>query len=328
MALRWRWLIRYGIGWLGAIGLPLLLALAAPGCRAAPELTLRVVGGISSLYQYSNFEEPFWSRDLLRLSAGRYAAEIVPFDRAGVPGSEMLRLIQSGVLPFGTVLLSHVAAENPELGAPDLAGLNPDLATLRSRLAALRPGLKKVLQELYGIELLAVYTYSAQLIYCTNPFRELADLRGRRVRVASVTQADFIRGLGATPVLLRLSQTLANIENGNTECAITGARSGYTMGLDARARYLHALPITWGLSLFGVNQLRWKALPADLRTLLSRELGHLETAIWNDSQRETAEGLHVLLPSASDEALRQTLLQEQVLPAWRQRCNGRCGLTP
>ena len=63
---------------------------------------LRVVGGLAELNQYVRREEPFWTRELARLSGGRYTAEIVPFDRAGVPGTEMLRLLQLGVVPFGT----------------------------------------------------------------------------------------------------------------------------------------------------------------------------------------------------------------------------------
>ena len=73
--------------------------------------TLRVVGGLSDLYQYTRLEEPFWTTRLTQLSHGKYHADIVPFDRAGIPGQDMLRLMELGVLPFGTALLSNVAAQ-------------------------------------------------------------------------------------------------------------------------------------------------------------------------------------------------------------------------
>ena len=67
---------------------------------------LRIVGGLAGVNQYTRHEEPFWTRDLARLSNGRATAEIVPFDRAGIRGQEMLRLVQLGAVPFGTALLT------------------------------------------------------------------------------------------------------------------------------------------------------------------------------------------------------------------------------
>lgn len=326
------------------LALALTLAVApalAQGSAHPAQQTLRVVGGLSGLNQYTRHEEPFWSHELARLSDGRYSAEIVPFDRAGVPGPDMLRLLQFGVLPFGTALLSNVSAQNPELAAPDLAGLNPDLDSLRRNLAAYRPFLQKNLREQHGIELLAIYTYPAQVLFCKHPLRRLSDLAGRRVRVSSSTQSDFVSGLGGTPVLIRLAQTTSNMDSGDTECAITGAMSGNTIGLDQRTRYLHTMPITWGLALFAANQAAWTGLPKDLRQLLEREIPRLETAIWADSERETAEGLacnqglsscktghkaslQLVTPTPEDEVQRKALLVGSVLPHWLQRCDSHC----
>ncbi len=339
MAMRLHWLKHVRL--LIAITLPLVAVPGWAQIADTAQQTLRVVGGLSGLNQYTQHEERFWGQELARMTGGQYRAEIVPFDRAGVPGPEMLRLLQFGVLSFGTALLSNIAAQNPELAAPDLAGLNPDLASLRKNLAAYRPYLEKNLREQHGIELLAVYTYPAQILFCKNPLARLADLSGRRVRVSSATQSDWVSGLGGTPVLIRLAQTNSNMDSGNTECAITGAMTGNTIGLDQRTRAMHAMPITWGLSLFGANLATWNALPEDLRKLLRHELPRLEAAIWSASESETAEGLAcnqglsdcksghkasmTLSPaSADDERLRRALLRGTVLPNWLQRCAGRC----
>ena len=95
-------LIRAGV--LALAGLLPLAAASAPSEAAA--LKLQIVGGLAGLTQYQEYEQPFWTRELARLSGGRYGADIVPFDRAGVPGAEMLRLMELGVVPFGTMLLS------------------------------------------------------------------------------------------------------------------------------------------------------------------------------------------------------------------------------
>lgn len=312
---------------------------AAPSAKGA--YRLRIVGGLGGINQYTRQEEPFWSRELARLSGGRFEAEIVPFDRAGVPGSEMLRLLQLGVVPFGTTLMSSFTAQYPEYTAPDLAGLNPDVATLKRTLAAFRPYLTKALREQHGVEALAIYVYPAQVVFCKKAIRSLDDIKGRRVRVSSSTQADFIGALGGIPVLTGFAQIVPSLNAGNTECAITGTMSGNTLGLPAITSHVHSLPVTWGLAVFGANQAAWQALPADLRTLLGRELPRLEAAIWEESERETSDGMAcnrgastclggrkgamVVVPvSPQDERKRQDILQSTVLPRWVQRCGPRC----
>lgn len=339
MAMRLNWVKSVRL----LMALSLLWAASQPWAQGfgTPVQTLRIVGGLSGLNQYTRHEEHFWGQELAHLSGGKYAADIVPFDRAGVPGQDMLRLMQFGVLPFGTALLSNVSAQNPELAAPDLAGLNPDLASLRKNVAAFRPTMEKILREQLGIKLLGIYTYPAQVLFCKKPLHKLTDLGGRRIRVSSATQSDFVIALGGTPVLIRMAQTVSNMDSGNTECAITGAMSGNTLGLDHRTQFLYAMPITWGLALFGANLAAWTALPHDLRQLLTREIPLLEAAIWADSERETTEGLAcnqglpgcvsghkasmtVIQPSAEDEQQRKALLRNNVLAGWLQRCNSGC----
>lgn len=334
----WNLVARAACGWM--LTTVFGAALAQPAAPT-PVLTLRVVGGLAGLHQFTRNEEPFWTRELARLTQGKYSAEIVPFDRAGVPGPDMLRLMQYGVVPFGTALLSNVSAQVPDLAAPDLAGLNPDLASLKRNLGAFRPYLEKTLRENHGVELLAVYTYPAQVIFCKSAMASLADLAGRRVRVSSATQADFVTALKATPVLLGLSQTAASLSGGNTDCAITGSMTGNTIGLHEISSHLFTMPITWGLALFAANQNAWLALPGDLRARLSQELPKLEASIWAESERETAEGFacNQGLPACTngrkgrmtearatpqDEAKRRELLSTTVLPRWLQRCNNRC----
>ena len=306
-----------------------------------PQYQFRVVGGLAGVSQYTQWEEPFWSRELPRMSGGRFKADIVPFDRAGVPRDDMLRLLQLGVVPFGTVLMGSMTANYPQYTAPDLAGLNPDSSSLKLSVAAFRPFLEKSLREQHGVQLLALYVYPAQVVFCKKPFAALADLSGRRVRVSSAAQADFVGALGATPVHTAFAQIVSSVQAGSIDCAITGTLSGNGLGLQAVTSHMHAMPLNWGVALFAANLSAWEALPADLRTLLRKELPPLEAAIWEESERDTAQGIAcntgqsactkgvkgnmVLVPiSAQDERKRQDIFVSTVLPRWLQRCGPRC----
>jgi TRAP-type C4-dicarboxylate transport system substrate-binding protein len=312
---------------------------AAPA--TAPGERLRIIGGLAGVNQFVRHEEPFWSRELPRLTGGRASAEIVPFDRAGLRGQEMIRLVQLGAVPFGTLLLAVSAAQEPELAAPDLAGLNPDFASLKRSVEAYRPRAQALLRERYGIELLALYVYPAQATFCAKPISGLADLAGRRVRVSSPAQADWVTALGATPVQTTFSEIVANLRHGNIDCAITGTMSGNTIGLHEVTTHLHPMPVNWGLAAFVANRDAWQALSNETRAVLSRELPRLEGAIWAESERETGEGIAcntgsagcvsgrrgrmtLVTPPSTDDARRQEILRSAVLPGWVQRCGPGC----
>jgi TRAP-type C4-dicarboxylate transport system substrate-binding protein len=328
---------------------PLLVAAASDVASAPPSAMpaapkvqrLRIVGGLAGVNQYTRHEEPFWTRDLPRLSNGSATAEIVPFDRAGIRPQEMLRLVQIGAVPFGTAILSYSALDLPELFAPDLAGLNPDVETLRRSVNAFRPYLEKLLKTRYGIETLALYVYPAQVTFCSRPLAGLGGLAGRRVRVSSASQSDWVSALGGFAVQTSFGEIVANMRSGNIECAITGTMSGNTIGLHEVARYIHTMPVSWGVAAFVANGGAWAALPAELKAMLRRELPKLEQAIWTESARETGEGIAcnsgapacssgrrgnmtVVDQSPADERERRRILQARVLPGWIQRCGPEC----
>jgi TRAP-type C4-dicarboxylate transport system substrate-binding protein len=244
-------------------------------------------------------------------------------------------------VPFGTSLLNLSAVFDSEFGAPDLAGLNPDVATLRRSVGAFRPYLEKVLRERYGSELLAFYAYPAQVTFCAKPLASLADLAGRRIRISSATQSDWVTALGAIPVQTPFSEIVANVRNGNIDCAITGTMSGNTIGLHEVTSHIHTMPVNWGLAAFVANGATWNALPKDLQDLLRRELPKLEQAIWAEAESETSDGIAcnigapacvggrkgnmtLVRASAADAAIRRDILSKSVVPGWYKRCGPRC----
>jgi len=327
-----------------ALAIP-IFGLAYPSLATAQAATsvttLRIVGGLASGNRYSKLERPFWVSELFKLSGGKFTAEIVPFDRAGVPGPDMLRMMQLGVIPFGTALLSQMANEAPQFYAPDLAGLNPDMQSVRKTVAAFRPYLEKSLHDRYGVEVLAVYVYPPQVLFCKKVFTSLSDLGKRRIRVASGTQADFVEALGAIPIRTEFVEIMSSMNAGNTDCAITAAMAGNTLGLHEITNFIHNLPITWGLSVFAVNSATWNALNPELKALLKRELPKLEKAIWDESERDSVEGIAcntgssgctsgrkgsmtAVRSSDGDERRRQQIFSDTVLPRWVQRCGASC----
>ncbi|WP_188312091.1 TRAP transporter substrate-binding protein [Salinarimonas soli] len=323
-------------------GVQTFLLAAALACathsHADQPVALRVIGGFGNVAQYKQYEEPFWTTRLPVLSGGRITANIRPFDQASIRAVDMLHLMRIGVVPFGNGLFSIVATDDPQLNGLDLPALSPTISDARRVLEAYRPHLRQVLAERYNIELLGVYTYSAQVLFCSHPFRGLDDLAGRKIRTSSVGQSELLRALGANPVQLPFAEILSAVSQGVVDCAVTGALSGAEIGLPRVMTHVHAMALSWGMSFFGANRDVWVALSSELQDVIRAGVAELEAQIWSAADDDTqrilapaqgrgepkASATTVVPASTADEVLRRRLVLETVLPSWFQRCGGEC----
>jgi TRAP-type C4-dicarboxylate transport system substrate-binding protein len=309
---------------------------------AAAVTKLAVVGGLAGVRLYEDHERAFWRETLPRLTGGRLQADIVPFDSSGIRGQDMLHLMRLGVVPFGTLLLSLAANDEPELAAPNLAMLAPDLGALRRVVQAYRPHLAALLKQQYGLEILAVYAYPAQVLFCRQAFDRLEDLSGKRVRVSNTSQGDAMAALGAIPMVTPFAALMDEIRAGRIDCAITGSLSGNQLGLHRVTVQIHPMAIAWGLSIFAANEQAWAAIPPDLQQTIRRGLARLETDVWAAAGQDTEDGFLCNAGrtgcrsgsvgdmqwqpaiSSEDETMRRRLLADTVLPAWVDRCGEDC----
>lgn len=309
-----------------------------------PPIQLKIVGGLAGVAQYERYEVPFWLERVPRLTGGRVQAEIAAFDRSGIRGNEFIHLMRVGVVPFGTLILTIAGADEPELMASDLAALNPDMTHLRRNVHAFRSVFTRTLRENHNLEVLAVYAYPAQVLFCARPFTGLSDIAGRRVRTSSATQADLMEAVGAIPVVIPFADIVSSIRRGAVECAVTGTLSGNSIGLHEVTSHVHAMALSWGVSVFAAHGPSWAALPEDIRAQISAGLAVLETEIWTAAEQDTLQGLHcnsgqpdcvsgqrgrmrIVPVSSADEEIRQRLVRNTVLPRWLERCGPDCAAT-
>ena len=130
-----------------------------------PKTHLKVTGGLSNLTAFTDYEKPFWTKTIPERSKGQVTAEIKGFNEMGIKGPELLRLLGSGVLEFGTATLSYFASDNPINEAIDLAGLAPDAKTARAVTDAFEPVLAKLYGQSNNVKLLGISTYPGQVFF-------------------------------------------------------------------------------------------------------------------------------------------------------------------
>ena len=163
------------------------LAAAPALAQDLPKTHLKITGGLSNLTAYQDYEVPFWTKTIPEQSKGQITAEIKGFNEMGIKGPELLRLMGSGVIEFGTATLSYFASDNPINEAIDLAGLAPDVKTAREVTKTFEPVYAKLYGQGNNVKLLGISTYPAQVLFCNADIKGLGDMKGKKVRTSSRT---------------------------------------------------------------------------------------------------------------------------------------------
>jgi TRAP-type C4-dicarboxylate transport system substrate-binding protein len=317
------------------------LVVGPAAAQDLPRTHLKVVGAWGNLSQYKNFEQPFWTREIPEKSKGAITAEITPFNEMGLKGAEIFRLMRLGVIDFGSTVLGYVAGDDARNEAIDLAGLAPDVATARRISDAYRPVYDRFYRERFGIQVLAIWPYPAQVIYCNGAISGLEDLRGKKVRTGNRTLAEFVEALGGTGVTMSFSEVVPALQNKVVDCAITGTLSGNAAKWYEVTTHLYALPVGWSQVMHAVNLKSWERLAPPVREFLVREIKDLEDRIWKAMDEETQQGIDcnigrdtctmgskgkmTLVPvSDKDRETLGRVLREVVVPKWAARCGAEC----
>ncbi|MEP6609685.1 MAG: TRAP transporter substrate-binding protein [Burkholderiaceae bacterium] len=316
-------------------------AAADVSAQALPKTHLRVVGSISSLPQYKEYEVPFWTKHLAEKSNGAVTAEIKGFNEMGLKGPEVLRLMGQGVMEIGSTVVAYLAADDPANEMIDVAGLLPDVETARKVTDALRPVYEKLYREKFNVQLLGYGTYPAQVFYCNGELKGLADVKGKKVRVAGRSQSELVEALGGTPVTMAFGEVVPALQNKTVDCAITGTLSGNVAKWHEVTTHLLAMPVSWGQIAYAVNLKTWQDFKPEVRNFVGTEVKQLEKNVWDAAANFTQQGyecnagtdkctlgqkgkLKIVQPTDADRALLSKILNDTMLPKWAARCSAQC----
>jgi TRAP-type C4-dicarboxylate transport system substrate-binding protein len=240
-----------------------LLALPALA-QDMPATEFNVVGSIGGLSMYTDRELPFWTEQVPAETDGKITANVKPFTELGFKGGEIFRLVSNGTLQIATTVLAYNSGEVPRNEATDLVGLLSSVEQLAEVADAWRPSYAEFLEKEHNIKLLGFGTYQAQVIYCRDEFKSLADLAGRKVRASGASQQAFVSYLGGSPLSIAFAEVQPSLASGVVDCAITGALSGYKAKWHESAKFISPMPVNFGLAAQLANLDWWNGLDASV----------------------------------------------------------------
>lgn len=304
----------------------------------AQSLTLRVLGqpaGSGLIAQ--NKEAPFFAA-LAEKSGLDIKAEYTPVDVAGIPDSDGLRVLKSGLFDIVSIRGPQVSRDEPTVLGLDLIGLNTSYPKARENIAAFFDTVDARLQAQFNAKLLGVWPAGPQVIFCKPEIAGLADLEGLKVRVGDQSAANFMTGLGATGIPMPFGEVQQSLARGVVDCAITGPASANSGGWPEAATTVLPLALQMAVNGYAINLERWNSLSTADQAKLETAIAALTEEIWTYSEElyedamrcnsgeqpcslATSYTLKAVPVSEADVATVAAAVGDVSLPVWAEQCN-------
>jgi len=240
-------------------------------------------------------------------------------DAYGLKDSHQLLALRDGRLDLVSLRFMQNSQQEPALEGIDLPGMNRDFQTARRAAAAYAPLLDRYLSTTYGVKLLGLWSFGPQVLFCQAPVTKLADLRGRKVRVASASLARVVAALGGTPVILPFADTKEALRLGMVTCAVTSAASAQYAEWDAHSSHYFPLVFQFGFNGYVMSLKKWNSLSPDQQRRLSLAFRHYTDSLWRYSEQRQVEAERCLTGGPCDTRHPGRLARVPVDPADPQR---------
>jgi TRAP-type mannitol/chloroaromatic compound transport system substrate-binding protein len=255
-------------GLAAGVALPAIAAPAIVQAQAPIKWRAQCFWSTSEI-TYKAFEE-LCSR-VNKLTNGRLTIE--PFSGGAVTGVfESLDAVSAGVLQAQSSWPGYWTGKEPALSIlSDLAFAYTDpmqMATWyyeRDGLSLLREAYAK-----FGVHVVGVTWWGAESLVSKKPIKTIEDFKGLKIRSPQGLTADIFTKVGASPVILPGGEVYSALDKGVVDAADWATVSmNQRMGLFEPAKYsvtiFHSLPV----QEFSVNAAAWKALPDELKEIIT-----------------------------------------------------------
>ncbi len=309
--------------------------------------SLRVLGPPVGTAEWGFVVQPFWTQTVKEISDGKVSATLNSVTDISAQPQDALQLVAQGTFDMTNMIANYGSGEVPTLDGFDLAGAATSTEQIKKVLAAYEPAADAALKKRYRVELLGAGMSGAQTFFCKGDINNVADFRGKKVRVSSSTLAELIKGLGAAPVTMAFGELVPALQRGVIDCVITGSMSGNTAKLYEVSDTLYFLIAGWAPSVQVANARSMSRLDAQQTAWLKKAISYyyrevsdtlqtnnVQQGVWcnTDDKRCTMIGqngvtqgkMKLVEPSQEDLAKVREVVEQFVLPAYGRTCGAEC----
>ncbi|MHA7868036.1 MAG: TRAP transporter substrate-binding protein DctP [Salipiger thiooxidans] len=270
----------------------------------------------------------WFQEEAARRTDGRLQVEIVTFPEFGLTGTDVLRVMESGLISIAEVSTGYVSGDFPLIEATDLPGMVSGLDQSRKIYDIWQEQIVAPREDVMGGKVFATFVWGSIYLMSKDPVTSAADIAGKKIRVFAPAQARFIEEMHGEPVSMPISEVYSALQRGVIDGMITGLN---------QIKPMSAWEITPNITDIGIAPLgayivisrkAWDDLPEDIQQVLLDMQDEFTTVGWETGAAEDSDGMataaeHGMTVNAPvNEAFREelfTISQDVIFPWWQER---------
>ena len=265
-------------------------------------------------------------------TGGRVAFQLTSYPELGLPDTEAINLLESGVLDMAEVYPAHVSGDVAIIEAVNLWGLYPDLETQFSAVDKSRDAVRAVIERATNGVVITEHYTDSNYIFSSRALNAPDDFKGLRTRTYRPPLTELLEGMGADPHFVDYFDVYGALKNQSVDAAISCGTCGFSEDWYDVAKYLYG-PINGSSSVTWIvmNRDQWDEIPPELQAIITMEgnrhwerVRDLAIGEWErEAIDENVAGgmIHSPLSPEIHEAMFQANLNS-VLPRWVERAGG------
>ena len=268
----------------------------------AAGLMLGVAGGahaevvwkaVSNTRNSSQFTEKWqWFADEMKTRTnGEVTVDVTSFPELNLTGQELIRLLDANIVDIAEVVTGYVSGEVPLIEGVQLPGVSKDYDQARAAYEAWLPAVVAPNAAAVGGKPIGSFAFSSQYLWSKFPIEGLDDLKGKKVRVFAVSQADYFTALGAEPVFIPLADVYSALERGVVDAVVTGPESGAGLKLWEVVDHVIDLRLGVGAGFVVVNASSLDALSPEAKAAFDELTPKLNELGWTLGTKDTQAGI-------------------------------------
>ena len=244
----------------------------APGARAQERIELKISHYLPPVHGiHTDFIEP-WAKALEQGTGGKVSTRVFPGNSPFGNIANQYDQVQAGVVDIAVGLHGIPRGRFPRTGIIDLPFLTRSADEATRILWTLYP--KYLKDEYQGVKVLGLFAHNGGVIHTRErKVERIEDLKGLRIRSPSPAVNEMLSFLGATPVGMPPAQVYENLQKGVIDGVVFPWDPVKSFRLDELLRY-HLEARSYTVSFYFVmNEKKYNALPADVRTAIDKLSG-------------------------------------------------------
>lgn len=314
------------------------LALATGACLApraqAAEIEWRYFGVIVPAHDFAKIMIEGFNRVEQR-SNGRFKIQYVTYGETPYKAVDGLTLLRDGLVQMTEWLPGYNAATYPLLSGPELPLIAtkwemPEQLQAATDAAWGAPTMKAYFQKVldqYNAQSLARVYYEPINIWFKDVVTTVDGIKGKKVRASTPEQAEWLSGMGASPVNISAADAYQGLQRGVIDGIITGSGAVISFKWNEVLKSGFATNVVMSSTHMLASKRAIAQLPADLRTIFAEEMANVEKRIREympNSDRTKQEqlraaGMTITQPGPELYARFRKFAEDNVYASWKKR---------